>query len=191
MLASDETIQQLVEQYGMIEPFVAESVKVATIDGKEVKVPSYGLSSYGYDVRLAKKFKLFMGNQRELDILNYHAHCHELALCGDSVVIPPGGLLLGVTEEYFKMPPDYNAICVGKSTWARVGAHVLTTPLEAGWEGNLVVEIANLSGSPIRIYAGVGIAQIQFYQGDKPCMVSYKDRGGKYQGQQGVTSAKL
>lgn len=190
MISSDSTIKRLVQETGMISPFVPELVKV---NEEGVRIPSYGLSSYGYDIRLQNIFKLFTkpSDGRIIDVLNFKETDFVNEVIADNVIIPPGGLLLGVSVERFKIPANITGVCVGKSTWARVGAQVLVTPLEAGWEGELVVEITNSTNHPLKIYAGVGIAQIQFLQGDITCTTSYSQRGGKYHNQAGVTAARL
>lgn len=174
---------------GMIHPFFEESVKTNEFGQK---IPSYGLSSCGYDIRLAPEFKLFTkpNDGRIIDVMDFDEEDIVNEKNGDSVIIPPGGLLLGRTMETFNMPNNVIGIAVGKSTWARVGANVLVTPLEPGWRGELVVEIVNGTNLPLKIYAGVGIAQIMFVRTAEPS-VSYADRAGKYQDQTGVTVSKL
>lgn len=190
MVLSDITITELARQHGMIEPFVEHSVRY---NEAGEKITSYGLSSYGYDIRLAPEFKLFdkPNDGRIVDIKNYREEEVCSYYAGDSIVIPPGGLLLARTIEYFRIPRDVLVTCLGKSTYARVGALVNVTPLEPEWEGHLVVEITNGSGLPLKIYANEGIAQLIFHRGDRPCWTSYKDRGGKYQAQTGITSSRL
>lgn len=190
MIASDITITELNDAYNMITPFIPELVST---DENGQRIPSFGLSSYGYDVRLQPTFKLFNkpNDGRIIDIMDFKEEDMVEEIHEDYVVIPPGGLVLGVTVETFNMPPHVTGICTGKSTWARIGTQVLNTPLEAGWSGELVVEITNGTNLPMKIYAGVGIAQIQFHLGDRECRTPYKARGGKYQNQKGVTTAKL
>lgn len=174
---------------GMIYPFYPESIK---LNEEGQKIPSYGLSSCGYDIRLAPEFKLFTkpNDGRVIDVMDFKEDDIVNEVKGNSVIIPPGGLLLGRTVETFNMPKNVIGIAVGKSTWARLGASVLVTPLEPGWRGELVVEIVNGTNLPLKIYAGVGIAQIMFVRTATPS-VSYADRAGKYQDQTGVTSSKL
>jgi len=190
MIASDKTIKELVRDFNMISPFVPESVNY--IEGMG-KVPSFGLSCAGYDVRLERNFKLFckphMG--KVIDILDFKEDDFCESFTADSIIIPPGGLLLGNTVEYFKMPTNVLGTCVGKSTWARLGGSVLVTPLEPGWEGQLVVEITNGTNHPLKIYAGVGVAQIQFALLDQEPDMPYNSRNGKYQGQRGVQRSIL
>lgn len=176
----------------MIKPFVAKSTNETRIGEVIRRVPSFGLSSCGYDVRLAPKFKLFTkpNDGRIIDILNFKEDDVINVVEGESVVIPPGGLLLGSTVEYFDVPEDIVVTVVGKSSWARLGASVIVTPLEPDWKGELVVEVINGTNLPLKIYAGVGIAQLIFNKILRP-VTTYADRGGKYQGQTGVTPSKL
>jgi dCTP deaminase len=170
------------------------------IHGSYAKIPeriiSYGLTSYGYDVRLAEQFKIFsnmLGST--IDPLAIHQDCfvEQDASVNEAgyVILPPNSYLLGVTQETFAIPRDVTAICVGKSTYARCGIAVNVTPIEAGFEGQVVIEVANQTSLPARIYANMGIAQFLFFRGDQPCDVSYADRGGKYQGQSGITDARV
>lgn len=188
----DHQIEEINEKHGMIVPFVNSSINVGVIEGKTRKIPSYGLSSCGYDIRLAPEFKLFTkpNDGRIIDVLDFNEEDVINEVKGDSVIIPPGGLLLGRTLETFNIPKNIVGKAVGKSTWARVGANVLVTPLEPGWSGELVVEIVNGTNLPLKIYAGVGIAQIIFSKIEDPT-VSYADRNGKYQNQTGVTTSKM
>lgn len=197
----------------MISPFEPESVRqIATDDsvienmsrgdgikyGGVRKVLSFGSTSYGYDVRLQEKIQIFTNiNGGEIDPKAISNHCMVEGQIRDAkdgsryVIMPPHSYLLGVTMEYFKMPRDVLAICLGKSTYARCGAIVNATPIEPGFEGEVVIEIANSTSLPMRIYTGEGISQFLFLQGSEPCEVSYADRGGKYQGQTGMTLGKV
>ncbi len=177
-------------QQPMIEPFISKSINT---NDKGQRIPSYGLSSFGYDIRLAPEFKLFSkpNDGRIIDIMNFDEREFVEEVKADSVILPPGGLLLSRTVEYFHIPDNVMATCSNKSTWARLGMFSLITPLEAGWEGHLVVEITNCTNLPMRIYAGVGIAQIEFKASKQRPNVTYGDRGGKYQGQTGITGSKL
>lgn len=174
----------------MIEPFIEHSVRQDE-DGN--KVVSYGLSSYGYDVRLAPEFKTFTkpNDGRIIDVKNFQEDEICETIRADHIVVPPGGLVLARTLEYFRIPRDVVVTCLGKSTWARVGAIVHPTPLEPEWEGHLVIEITNGTNLPLKIYANEGIAQLVFERGDRPCKVSYADRGGKYQGQRDVATSRM
>jgi dCTP deaminase len=168
----------------MIYPFIPEQVRYE--DGE--KVISYGTSSMGYDVRLGRKFKIFTNVFNALiDPLNMPDNAY-VDYEGDFVVIPPNSYVLGHTIESFNIPRDITAVCLGKSTYARVGCGINVTPIEAGFVGNVVIEISNLTNLPMKVYSGQGIAQFLFLQGD-PCSVSYADRGGKYQGQSGIQTA--
>lgn len=177
-----------VEEFGqpMITPFEPKQVRVNPDDGE--KVISYGTSSMGYDVRLANKFKIFTNIFNALidplDMPESTYVDHE----GDFVIIPPNSYVLGHTIEYFKIPRDITAVCIGKSTYARAGCIVNVTPIEAGFEGTVVIEIANLTPLPMKVYANQGIAQFLFFKGE-PCETSYADRAGKYQGQTGIQTA--
>lgn len=156
----------------------------------EERVISYGLTSYGYDVRLGRKFKIFTNiNSTVIDPMKMSDDCY-VDFEGDVCIIPPHSYVLGHTIEYFRMPKDVVAVCLGKSTYARAGAAINVTPIEPGFEGQVVIEIANQTPLPMKVYANMGIAQFMFHRGE-PCMVSYADRGGKYQGQQGVTTARV
>lgn len=168
----------------MITPFIPEQVRY---EG-ETKVISYGTSSMGYDVRLGRKFKIFTNVFNALiDPLDMPDNAY-VDYEGDFVVIPPNSYVLGHTIEYFKIPRDITVVCLGKSTYARVGCGINVTPIEAGFEGNVVIEISNLTNLPMKVYSGQGISQFLFLQGE-PCSVSYADRGGKYQGQTGIQTA--
>ena len=179
----------------MIEPFCANLVKT---DEQGQRIISYGLSSYGYDARLAEELKLFTNiNSALIDPYNLNEDCYvDAKIQTDEnghpyAILPPNSFMLGRTVEYFRIPRDVAVICLGKSTWARSGVTVVVTPLEPEWEGNVVIEIANLTSLPVKIYTGVGICQFMFLQGDQPCHVSYKDRGGKYMSQTGITLPKV
>lgn len=179
----------------MIEPFCGDLVKT---DEQGQRIISYGLSSYGYDARLAEELKLFTNiNSALIDPYNLNQDCYvDAKIQTDEnghpyAILPPNSFMLGRTVEYFRIPRDVAVVCLGKSTWARSGVTVVVTPLEPEWEGNVVIEIANLTSLPVKIYTGVGICQFLFLQGDQPCHVSYKDRGGKYDKQTGITLPKV
>lgn len=192
---------------GMITPFspdLIRRVETRDIRGGELvvderKIISRGLTSYGYDVALSdKEVKLFTNiNGTEIDPKRLDENCLVDAKIRTDVdgakyvVLPPNSYLLGHTVEYFRMPRDVIAVCLGKSTYARAGVLVNVTPIEPGWEGNVVIEVGNSTGLPVRIYLNEGISQFLFFKGDRPCTVSYGDRGGKYQGQTGVTLSKV
>lgn len=156
------------------------------------KVISYGTSSYGYDVRCAEEFKIFTNvNSTVVDAMNFNEKSFVTISAVEKgyVVIPPNSYALAHTVETFHMPRDVMAICVGKSTYARIGCAINVTPIEPGFIGQIVIEIANQTPLPMKVYANMGIAQFIFFQGEE-CEVSYADRGGKYQGQSGITHAK-
>lgn len=179
----------------MIMPFHAELIR--QVEGR--RVISYGVSSYGYDIRLAaEELKVFTNlhsievDPRNVDPQAYTTPRTLLAPDGAQYVLqPPNSIMLGHTVENFCIPRDVLGQCLGKSTYARVGVSLIVTPLEPGWEGQLVVEIVNNTNSPVRIYIDQGIGQLNFFKGDRPCDVSYADRGGKYQNQAGTTDSRV
>lgn len=192
-ILTDEDIKVLCQgDDPMITPFVPEQVRV---DEQGRRIMSYGLSSMGYDVRLQPKFKIFSNTSGSvIDPLNMSDRHYDdvepiTDQTGTYIILPSGGYMLGVTEEYFDMPPDTLAICLGKSTGARAGILVNTTPIEPGFKGNVVVEISNPTPSPVKIYANMGISQFLYLRANKRCRTSYGDRGGKYQGQSGIQTA--
>lgn len=171
----------------MIDPFVDRNV--CDIDGESVI--SFGLGGFGYDIRLAPEYRIFHNTHQALiDVKNFDADKMLIDVKGDFIDIPPGTTVLGRSVEYFKIPEDVIAVCLGKSTYARAGVHVLMTPLEPEWEGQLVLEISNLTNCFNRVYAHEGIAQLLFYRGERP-MVTYADKNGKYQRQTGITPGKV
>lgn len=176
----------------MIDPFVCTSVRV---NEKNEKIVSYGLSSYGYDIRLQPKFDLFQARDDDMVIdprnPDQNSHFSKGTVYADEVILPPGGFLLGVSIETFNIPRNILATCLGKSSLARCGVSVLVTPLEPEWSGQLVVEIHNTTPSPVIIRANEGIAQLIFNVTSDPCVLSYSDRNGKYQNQQGILGNQL
>jgi dCTP deaminase len=171
---------------GMIEPF-AES-QVRAVEGR--KIVSYGTSSYGYDVRCAGEFKIFTNiNSTIIDPKNFDVN-NFVDFRGDVCIVPPNSFALARTVEYFRIPRSTMVICLGKSTYARCGIIVNVTPLEPEWEGHVTLEFSNTTPLPARIYANEGVAQFLFFESDEICETSYRDRGGKYQGQTGVTLPK-
>ena len=170
----------------MIEPF--EPAQVRNVDGR--KIISYGTSSYGYDIRCAPEFKVFTNiHSTVVDPKNFDEKSF-VDFEGDSCIIPPNSFALARTVEYFRIPRNVLTICLGKSTYARCGIIVNVTPLEPEWEGHVTLEFSNTTNLPAKIYAHEGVAQMLFLQSDEACEVSYRDRGGKYQGQTGVTLPK-
>jgi dCTP deaminase len=183
MVLSDKEIRKYVEKYGMISPFTASQVKKGVI--------SFGISSYGYDFRIADDFKIFTNvNNAVVDPKNFDSKSF-VDFKGKVCIIPPNSFLLGRSIEYFKIPRDVIGICLGKSTYARCGIIVNVTPLEPCWEGYVTVEISNTTPLPAKIYADEGICQIIFIKGSELCEISYEDRKGKYQKQEGLTLPKV
>lgn len=194
-IKSDVWLRKMAEEHQMITPFLPNLVR--EVDGR--KIISAGCSSYGYDMRLADDgFKIFSSfHGKEIDPKRFEEESliePPLRTSEDGAkyyLLPPHHYGLGVTVETFRMPRNVTGVALGKSTYARAGLLVNTTPLEAGWTGRLVVEIANLANLPLRVYVNEGIGQILFFESDEDCAVSYEDRGGKYQGQTGLTFAKV
>ncbi len=167
----------------MIEPFCDKQIAKGII--------SYGLSSYGYDIRISNEFKIFTNiNATLVDPKDFQAK-NAVDFVGDVCIVPPNSFALGRTIEYFRIPRNVLAICVGKSTYARCGIIVNVTPFEPEFEGHITIEISNTTPLPAKIYANEGIAQVLFFEGDNPCEMSYKERKGKYQGQRGITLPKI
>jgi dCTP deaminase len=213
-LKSDRWIREMSEgeKEPLIYPFVGESTSELMVDGEIKKVPSYGLSSYGYDLRLGNKFRLFSrsiethnsrpyfryglkGGQNssfvrdvDEDVISDFAEPFDIeSLCGpeieaDWIELPPYSFMLAYAQEFLQMPRNVTGICMGKSTVARRGQLVVVTPAEPGWKGHLTLEIFNMTGVPVRYHAGMGITQLQFFESEE-CDVSYADRNGKYQNQ--------
>ena len=185
-IKSDHWIRRQAENTAMIEPFEDNQIKY---NGSE-RIISYGTSSYGYDVRCADEFKIFTNiNTTIVDPKKFDEKSF-VDFKGDVCVIPPNSFALARTVEYFRIPRNVLTICLGKSTYARCGIIVNVTPLEPEWEGHVTLEFSNTTPLPAKIYANEGVAQMIFIESDEPCDVSYKDRGGKYQGQSGVTLPK-
>jgi len=178
MIKSDRWIKRMALEKGMIEPFEERQVRTGVI--------SYGLSSYGYDVRIADEFKIFTNvfntvvDPKAFDPRSF------VDFQGPVCVIPPNSFALGRSIEYFRIPREVMTVCVGKSTYARCGIITNVTPFEPEWEGFVTLEISNTTPLPARIYANEGIAQVLFFESDETCAVSYADRQGKYQAQQGI-----
>ena len=185
-IKSDQWIRRMAEQHGMIEPF--EPGQVRQRDGH--KIVSYGTSSYGYDIRCAPEFKVFTNiHSTVVDPKNFDEKSF-VDIHSDVCIIPPNSFALARTVEYFRIPRNVLTICLGKSTYARCGIIVNVTPFEPEWEGYVTLEFSNTTPLPAKIYAGEGCAQVLFFESDEVCETSYKDRGGKYQGQVGVTLPK-
>jgi dCTP deaminase len=183
MLKSDRWIRKNALEHGMINPFSEKQVREGVI--------SYGLSSYGYDLRVADEFKIFTNvNCTVVDPKHFDERSF-VTVSSDVCIVPPNSFALARSVEYFKIPRDVLTICVGKSTYARCGIIVNVTPFEPEWEGFVTLEISNTTPLPAKIYANEGIAQVLFFRGEEEPEVSYKDKGGKYQSQVGVTLPKL
>ncbi len=182
-IKSDQWITRMAREHEMISPFEAGQVREA--DGR--RLISYGVSSYGYDVRCAPEFKIFTNVHSAIVDPKQFDDASFVDMTGDSCVIPPNSFALARTVEYFRIPRNVLTICLGKSTYARCGIIVNVTPLEPEWEGHVTLEFSNTTPLPARIYANEGVAQMLFFESDEDCAVSYADRGGKYQGQTGVT----
>ena len=185
-IKSDRWIRRMVESDGMIEPFEPGQVR----ENAGSPIVSYGTSSYGYDVRCSNEFKIFTNINSVIVDPKAFDESSFVNFQGDSCVIPPNSFALARTVEYFRIPRTVLTICLGKSTYARCGIIVNVTPLEPEWEGHVTLEFSNTTPLPARIYANEGVAQMLFMESDEPCETSYKDRGGKYQGQTGVTLPK-
>ncbi len=180
---SDRWIRRMALEQRMIEPFSEKQVR----DG----VISYGLSSYGYDVRIADEFKIFTNiNSTIVDPKRFDPRSF-VDFKGEVCIIPPNSFALARTVEYFRIPRNVITVCVGKSTYARCGIIVNVTPFEPEWEGIVTLEVSNTTPLPAKIYAGEGIAQVLFFESDEVCETSYADKKGKYQAQQGLTLPKL
>ena len=184
---SDTWIKKMAKDYQMIHPF--EPGQVREKDG--IQRISSGVSSYGYDLRVGRVFKVFTNLESAIiDPKNFN-HESFVDKEGDHCIVPPNSFALAHSMEYFKIPRDVLVICLGKSTYARCGIIVNVTPLEPEWEGHITLEISNTTPLPAKIYAEEGLAQLIFLCADQVCEVSYKDRKGKYQGQQGVTPPRM
>ena len=185
-IKSDKWIRRMAEEHGMIEPF--EAGQVRSVNDK--KIVSYGVSSYGYDIRCADEFKIFTNiNSTIVDPKNFDENSF-VDVKSDVCIIPPNSFALARTVEYFRIPRNVLTVCLGKSTYARCGIIVNVTPFEPEWEGYVTLEFSNTTPLPAKIYAWEGCAQVLFFESDEVCETSYKDRSGKYQGQVGVTLPK-
>ena len=176
---SDRWIRRMALEHGMIEPFCEKQVREGVV--------SFGLSSYGYDVRIGDEFKIFTNiNSTIVDPKNFDPSSF-VDVVADVCIIPPNSFALARTVEFFRIPRNTLVVCLDKSTYARCGIIVNVTPLEPEWEGHVTLEFSNTTPLPAKIYANEGVAQMLFFESDEVCETSYKDRGGKYQGQTGVT----
>ena len=188
-IKSDKWIRKMAQEQGMLDPFVDGQVKK---DDSGNGVVSYGLSSYGYDVRCADEFKVFTNSRGStiVDPKDFSPNSF-IDVKADSCVIPPNSFALARTVEYLKIPRNVLTICLGKSTYARCGIIVNVTPLEPEWEGHVTLEFSNTTPLPVKIYANEGVAQFLFFESDEVCETSYADRAGKYMKQRGVTIPRL
>lgn len=182
-LKADYWIRKMALEHGMIEPFVDHQKR----DG----VISYGLSSYGYDIRVADEYKIFTNVFSAVVDPKSFDTTSMVDFKGEVCIIPPNSFALARTVEYFRIPRNVLTICVGKSTYARCGIIVNVTPFEPEWEGFVTLEISNTTPLPAKIYSNEGIAQVLFFEGDEPCEISYADKKGKYQRQQGILLPRL
>jgi dCTP deaminase len=182
-IKSDKWIRNMAKEFNMIEPFCEKQVREGII--------SYGVSSYGYDIRVSDEFMIFTNvNNTIVDPKNFDKK-NVVEIKDNECIIPPNSFALARTIEYFKMPRDVLAICVGKSTYARCGIIINVTPIEPDWEGHITIEISNTTTLPAKIYANEGIAQLLFLGGDELCETSYSDKGGKYLKQTGITLPRI
>lgn len=182
-LKPDHWIRKMALEHGMIEPFIDRQVREGVI--------SYGVSSYGYDVRVADEFKIFTNVYSTMvDPKSFDSNS-MVDFKGEVCIIPPNSFALARTVEHFRIPRGVMTICVGKSTYARCGIIVNVTPFEPEWEGFVTLEISNTTPLPAKIYANEGLAQVIFLEGDEPCEISYADKKGKYQHQQGILLPKV
>lgn len=180
---SDAWIRKMALEKRMIEPFEEVQVKGGVI--------SYGLSSYGYDLRVADEFEIFTDiNSTVVDPKAFDPKS-MVSFKGDACIIPPNSFALGRSVEYFRIPRNVITVCVGKSTYARCGIITNVTPFEPEWEGYVTLEISNTTPLPAKVYAGEGIAQVLFFEGDEACEVSYADKSGKYQKQRKITAPRV
>ena len=178
----DTWIREMSLKRGMIEPFIESQKREGVI--------SYGVSSYGYDARVSREFKIFTNvNSAVVDPKSFDKDSF-VDRDTDVCIIPPNSFALARTVEYLRIPRSVMVVCLGKSTYARCGIIVNVTPLEPEWEGHVTLEFSNTTPLPAKIYANEGVAQMLFFESDEVCGTSYKDRGGKYQGQKGVTLPK-
>lgn len=182
-IKSDRWITRMSRETNMIDPFEDRQVREGKI--------SYGVSSYGYDIRIANEFKIFTNvNSTIVDPKNFDERS-LVTVTADHCIIPPNSFALAKTVEYFRIPRNVLTVCVGKSTYARCGIIVNVTPFEPEWEGFVTLEVSNTTPLPAKIYANEGIAQVLFFESDEECEVSYADKKGKYQTQMGLTLPKL
>ena len=182
-IKSDKWIKKMSKSCAMISPFLDKQVKDGSI--------SFGLSSYGYDIRVSNEYKIFTNvNNSVVDPKNFDEKSF-VDFKGDVCIVPPNSFALARSIEYFKIPRKVLTICVGKSTYARCGIIVNVTPFEPEWEGYVTLEISNTTPLPAKIYSNEGLCQVLFFESDEDCEISYKDKKGKYQAQTGITLPKI
>ncbi len=192
-IKADAWIRKMVKEYGMIEPFCDGQVRAGTSVQQEIpsdntkQVVSYGLSSYGYDIRVSNEFKVFTNIYNSIIDPKKFKENSFVDIKGDICVVPPNSFALARSVEYFRIPRSVLTICLGKSTYARCGIIVNVTPFEPEWEGHVTLEISNTTPLPAMVYANEGIAQVIFFESQEACEVSYADRKGKYMKQRGIT----
>ncbi|MEP6672932.1 MAG: dCTP deaminase [Chthoniobacter sp.] len=184
---ADHWIRRMAQEHGMIEPFEDKLVRRAN----DAPVISYGLSSYGYDLRVADEFKVFTNVYNAVVDPKAFDDRAFVDIKGESCLVPPNSFALARSVEYFRIPRDVLTLCVGKSTYARCGIIVNVTPFEPEWEGHVTLEISNTTPLPARIHAWEGLAQVLFFSAAEPCETSYAERGGKYQAQRGITVPRI
>lgn len=182
-IKSDKWISRMCREHKMIDPFEEKQVRKGMI--------SYGVSSYGYDIRVADEYKIFTNVNTSLIDPKGFDNRNFVTITGDHCIIPPNSFALAKTVEHFRIPRSTLAVCVGKSTYARCGLIVNVTPLEPEWEGILTLEISNTTPLPAKVYSNEGIAQLLFFESDEMCETSYRDKSGKYMHQPGLTLPKL
>lgn len=182
-LQSDRWIRKKAQEEGMIEPFSDRLIRER--GGK--KIISYGLSSYGYDLRVSREFKVFTNMNNSIVDPKAFTEDAFVDIEADECIVPPNSFALAKSVEYFRIPRNVLTLCIGKSTYARCGIIVNVTPFEPEWEGYVTLEISNTTPLPAKIYANEGLAQVLFYEGAEACETSYADRGGKYMGQIDIT----
>jgi dCTP deaminase len=184
----DSWIRRMALEHQMIDPFVDRQVRHP--NNPQEPVVSFGLSSYGYDLRVSDEFKVFTNVNNSMVDPKHFDPKSFVDIKTDVCIVPPNSFALARSIEYFKIPRDVLTICVGKSTYARCGIIVNVTPFEPEWEGHVTLEISNTTPLPARIYANEGLAQVVFFKSETPCEISYRDRAGKYMGQTGITTPK-
>ena len=186
-IKEDRWIEMMAKEHNMIEPFESQQVKQVG----DKKVVSYGLSSYGYDLRITDRFKVFTNVYNSVVDPKEFTEDAFVDIEGDYCIIPPNSFALAVSLEYFRIPRNVLTVCIGKSTYARCGLIVNVTPFEPEWEGFVTIEISNTTPLPAKVYANEGIAQVLFLEGTNPPLISYLDRKGKYMKQKGITVPML